>query len=643
MAEELKRGFGYWTILALSIGALLGTTLFFGAPIGAKYSGNLLIAAWIILSLVALYVASVFGELTAMFPKAGGAYEFSKQAYGKFASFMIAWTAWLFGSMSTVIIIIAAVNSLDIGLSQFVSFLLSVAIIVALNIVAYLGVEASSFLLLLLAVIMVGIPLAIIVKGLSVVNPANFTPFVTHKFSSIFVTLFFMAEAYFGWEAATYLAEETKNAKKVIPKAIMQATAIIGVLGLLMMIVTLGIIPWQQLAGVRAPVNEIATAIFGKTGSLVIAAGVFLALIGTATATVISMPRLLLALARDSLFVGQFKKIHPRFKTPSNAILFQTVALVLLLLLGFANYVVLLELLMPLGAALYMSMMLAAIVLRRKLPAHERPFRAPFIKAGALITIAFFIATLAAWLLSVPGAGIFFDTSISLILIGVPLYLMVELYYDPKMITRANDIVAYATFFLQKITGSGRSTRRKVLNFLGNIKGKTILEYGCGVGSLTLKLLDAVGPSGTVYATHFAKNNVKITRKRVEVKKWETERWVYGNAKIIHDPEQMRRVHPDVRYADAIISIGILSYVQDIKKVLKEMYAIMPVGGKICFVEHSDFFHLLPNVEWLSSDRYIEHLFSEAGFSVNVRREKGVMWNTIFVYGIKLTGGTRYI
>lgn len=643
MPDELKKGFGYWTILALSIGALLGTTLFFGAPIGAKYSGNLLIVAWIILSIVALYVASVFGELTAMFPKAGGAYEFSKQAYGKFASFMIAWTAWLFGSMSTVIIIIAAVNSLDIGLSQFSSFLLSVAIIVVLNIVAYLGAEASSFLLLALAVIMVGIPVAIIVKGFSVVNPSNFTPFLTHRFSSVFVTLFFMAEAYFGWEAATYLAEETKNAKKVIPKAIMQATAIIGVLGLLMLIVTLGIIPWQQLAGVRAPVNEIAATIYGKIGSLVVVAGVFLALIGTAAATVLSMPRLLLALARDSLFLGQFKKIHSRFKTPSNAILFQTVALVLLLLLGFANYVVLLELLMPLGAVLYISMMLAVVILRRKLPAHERPFRAPFVKAGALLTVLFFIATLAAWLLTVPGAGVFFDTSISLILIGVPLYLMVELYYDPKMITQANDVVAYATFFLQKITGSGSSTRRKVLNFLGDIKGKTILEYGCGVGSLTLKLLQAVGPSGTVYATHFAKNNVKITRKRVEIKKWETERWVYGNAKIIHDPEQMRRVHPDVGYADAIVSIGILGYVQDIKKVLKEMYAIMPVGGKICFVEHSDFFHLLPNVEWLSSDRYIEHLFSEAGFSVNVRRETGFFWNTIYVYGIKLTGGTRYI
>ncbi len=643
MAEELKRGFGYWTILSLSIGAVLGTTVFFGTPIGARYSGNLLIVAWLILSLVALYIASVFGELSAMFPRAGGAYEFSKQAYGKFVSFIIAWTAWLFGSMSTAIIIIAAVTSLNTGLGQFGEFLLSVAIIIVLNTVAYLGAEASSFILLVLGVIMIGIPLLIIAKGFSMINPANFVPFFTHKFSSVFVTLFFMAEAYFGWEAATYLAEETKEPKKVIPKAIVHATAIIAVIGLLMMIVTLGIIPWQKLAGMTAPVNELAGLLYGKTGSILVVAGIFLALIGTAAATVLSMPRLLLALARDSLFLGQFKKLHPRFKTPQNAILFQTVAVVMLLLLGLANYVLLLELLIPLGAVLYISMIIALVVLRRKMPSHERPFRVPFIKAGSFLSVLFFAGIIVAWLLLVPGADVPLQTSLSLIMVGVPLYIMVELYYDAKMITHVNDVFAYATFFLQKATGSGKSTRRKVLNFLGDIRGKTVLEYGCGIGNLTLNLLERVGPAGTVYATHFAKNNVKITSKRIEVKKWETERWVYGKVRVIHDPEQMKRVHPDIGYADSVVSIGILGYVQDMKKVLKEMYAIMPVGGKVCFVEHSDFFHLLPNVEWLSSDRYIEHLFSEAGFSVNVRRETGFFWNTIYVYGIKLTGGTRYI
>jgi len=644
MPEELKRGFGYWTILALSIGAIHGTAIFFATSIGAKYSGNLLIVAWVILSVIALYIAAVFGELTSMFPKAGGAYEFSKQAFGKFFSFIIAWTAWLFGSITTAVIIIAAVNALNLGLSEFESFLLSVGLVILLNIVAYLGVTASSFLLLILGAIMIGILLLIIVKGLPVINPANFQPFFTHKFSSVFITLFFIAESYFGWEAATYLAEETKNPTKVIPKAIMHATAMIGILGLLIMIVTLGIIPWQQLVNVQTPVNELAGILYGKIGSLLIVVGIFLALLGTAAATVLSMPRLLLALARDKLFMGQFKKLHPKFRTPHNAIMFQTVILVMFLLLGLANYRVLLELLVPMAAVLYIAMVIALVVLRKKMPTQKRPFKVPLIKIGVPVVVLFFLTIIGAWLFLVPGASISLQTSLSLIAIGIPLYFLVELYYDPKMITQITDVFAYVTFFFQKITRSGASTRRKVIEFLGeDIKGKTVLEYGCGLGNLTVKLLEAVGPQGRVYATHFAKNHIKITSKRVELKKWQTETRSYGQAYIIHDPEQMHRIHPDIGHADAAVSIGVLSYVQDIRKVLKELYVIMPLGGKICFVEHTDFFHIIPNVEWLTNDRSIEELFRESGFAVKVRRKKGLFWNKVFVYGIKYSGELRYI
>ncbi|MAG16279.1 hypothetical protein CMO88_04415 [Candidatus Woesearchaeota archaeon] len=644
MPEELKRVFGYWTILALSIGAILGTTLFFGTPIVAKYSGNLVIVAWIILSVLAVYIAAVFGELSSMFPKAGGAYEFSKQAYGKFISFIVAWTAWLFGSISTVVILIAAVNSLNLGLTDFQSFLLGIGLIILLNVIAYVGVEASSFILLLLGVIMVGVPLLIIVKGLPIINLANFQPFLTHKVSSIFITLFFMAEAYFGWEAATYLAEETKNPTKIIPKALIHASLLIGILGLFVIIVTLGIIPWHQLSNLNAPINEIAGILYGEFGKMIIMGGIFLALMGTAAATVLSTPRLLLALARDKLFMGQFKELHSKFKTPANAILFQTTVLVFLLLLGLANYVVLLELLIPMGAVLYISMIVAVILLRKKMPEKERPFKLPFIKLGSAIAILFFITIIIAWLFTSSGASLTFQTSLSLIALGIPLYFLVELYYDPKMITQVNDIAAYVTFFFQKITRNGASTRKKILEFLGeDIKGKTVLEYGCGVGSLTLKLVEAVGSKGTVYATHFSKNNIKITSKRLEVKQWQTESWNYGKAHMIYDPEQMHRVHPDIGYADAVVSIGILSYVQDIRKVLKELYAIMPVGGKLIIVEHTNFFHLIPNVEWLTKDKSIEELFRSAGFAVKVRKEKGILWNTVFVYGIKFTGETPYI
>src|SRR3989344_84016 len=244
---ELKRGMNYWTILALAIGSLLGTTMFFGAPIGAGFSGNMLIIAWIILSIMALYIAGIFGELSALFPKTGGAYEFSKHAYGKFPSFMVAWTAWLFGSLTIVTIIIASIDALGLELGFAKSFGISVGIILVLSAFALFGLAVSNLAMILLGAVMLSIPVVMIFVGLGNISLANFKPFITHGFPSIFITLFFMAEAYFGGESVTYLAEETRNPTKVIPKAILHATAIIGILGLLMMIVTLGVIPWETL------------------------------------------------------------------------------------------------------------------------------------------------------------------------------------------------------------------------------------------------------------------------------------------------------------------------------------------------------------------------------------------------------------
>ena len=66
------------------------------------------------------------------------------------------------------------------------------------------------------------------------------------------------------------------------------------------------------------------------------------------------------------------------------------------------------------------------------------------------------------------------------------------------------------------------------------------------------------------------------------------------------------------------------------------------MGGKLCFAEHTDFFHVIPNVEW-ANDESIRKLFAEAGFSIKVRREKGLFWNTLYVYGIKFSGDTPFL
>ena len=86
-----------------------------------------------------------------------------------------------------------------------------------------------------------------------------------------------------------------------------------------------------------------------------------------------------------------------------------------------------------------------------------------------------------------------------------------------------------------------------------------------------------------------------------------------------------------------------LSYLQNPRKVLGEIATILPAGGKVFFVEYGDFFHVIPNKEWLSDSKNIEKIFRAAGLSVHVERKRGLLWSYIMIYGVKLGKDVAYI
>lgn len=639
---ELQQRLGFWTILSLSIGSILGTTVYFGAQIGAKNSGNLTLVAWVVLSAIALYIAAVFGELSAMFPKAGGAYEFGKQAYGRFWSFLIGWVTWLVGNITVVLLVVGGVNILVDSNNLWLSIALSLFIIFLLNVVAFIGLEAGAIILVFFAIVMVGVIGAIIGRGVPFTDLGNLVPLVTHPWHTILVTMFFLAEAYFGWEAATFLAEETKNPTKVIPKALIQATALIGILGFALFVVILGIFPWQELISKTAPLTELSQILFGEAGKNIIGVGIFVTLIGSAAGGIITLPRLLLAMSRDRLFLGQFKQVHPRFKTPHRAVIFQSFVIVAILFMALGNYENLLSLLVPLAMIMYVLLILAVPVLRFKQKETDRPFKLWFGKIGPVLIALFFAASVIGWLYTVPGAFNTLMLSFSIVGIGFPLYLLVEFYYDPKAITTTTDFLAHVTMFFEYLVYPA-NIKKDILPFFEDVNGKTLLEFGSGVGTLSVPLLKAVGPRGKLISTHFSKNHLKITQKRIENAIWRTEGRIFGRPRLIHDEKHMSRVHPSIDYADAVVSVSMLGYLTELDVILKQLWQVLPEGGKICFIEYTNFFHILPDVDWLGNDKAIEQKFRDNGFSVKVVRKKGLLWNRVFIYGIKWEEDVAFI
>ncbi len=633
---ELKRVLGFWTVLSLAIASIMGTGVFFGASIGSSYSGNASILAWAVLSIIAVYISMYFGELASMYPKAGGVYEFSKHAYNRFFSFLMGWIAWMVGNLTTALLVVAAIDYLMPGPSQFwIKIGISVFFIVLLNFIAYFGVEASAFLLVFFVFVTISLLLSFIFPGLFQVNYSNYSPFFVFGASSIFVAIFFLAESFFGWESATYLAEETQNAERVIPKTIVIGTIIIGILGFLIMAVSLGVIPWNVLASSDAPLSVVSERVLGKIGMNIINIGIFVALLGSAASSIITMPRLILALARDKLFIAQLSDVHEKFRTPHKAIIFQTAVSLLVFGMAFGKYKALLSLLLPLAFIMYFFVILSVPVLRYKEPNIKREFKVPFAKIGSIAVMGFIIAIIAAWTFLDADAMNTLKLGASLIFVGIPIYLLLEVYYNPDTIIRLNDALAYATLMTERII-LPRKIRKEVLSLLGNIRGKRILEFGCSVGTLTMDLAESVNKNGRVYATDLSERDLMITRRRL-VKKG------HSHVIVVHDAHQINRVHPSIPHVDAIVSIGMMGYLQDVKKVLKEMRGLLPYGGKIVFVDYADFFKVIPNVAWLSNEKAIEKVFREAGFSVFVTRRKGLFWNYVFVYGIKFYENVPYV
>ena len=637
----LKKSIGYWTALALSIGSIAGTTLFFGHATGVALSGTVFAVGLIVLGVLSIYISTLFAELVSMFPTTGGAYEFTKQAYNRFFSFIIGWTAWIVGSFSIVIVIVGTVTAFLPFLDTSTSIALSIGLILLLNLIAYIGMAAGGIVLILLSAIFIGALIFASIAGFLSFEPTHFMPLLTHPLASIWLVLFFIIEAYFGWEGAAYLAEETKNATKVIPKAIIHGTIVVAVLSIVSGIAFLGVFGWMEGSTIANPLGAIVGIQFGGAAITAFNVLVFLALFGTAVSAVLGMPRLLLALARDRLFLGQVKQIHPRFNTPHKAILFQTVVLIIFFFIGFANYTQVLNLLVPLGLFMYVALILAVPLLRFRKPQLARAFRAPFGKVGPVLIVIIFAVMVGIWLTSQTNAPALFRLSLSLIGFGLPIYLLVESYYNPQAITKLNDL--FANFIIpveQALTK--KEFRKNIATFLGDVDGKTLLEIGCS-NPVTTWLRASVGPTGKVYVIHFSEKQLSIIRKHTEKRAWETESTVFGQLIPVKDMQYYKRIHPSIGRVDGMVSVGMLGYIQDMEGVLKNLREKIPVGGRIVFAEYTNFFHILPEVEWLGNPKKIEALFRKNGFSVRIVKKRRLFWNTIYLYGIRYPNDVAFI
>jgi len=624
--KEMKGVLSFKVILLVTINSIMGTGIWFLTAAGAKHAGPASLISWGILSLVAVYIAMCFSELTSMFPKAGGVYEFAKQTYGRFWSFVIGWTTSIAGSVTIAMLMLGALQYMIP--MKYGSWYIPIAIvlIVLFNFIAYRGMQTSTYMLVGFALVTLATIVSIIIPGFFTFDIANLTPFFAFPAINIMLAIFFIAETFFGWESAIFLSAETKNPKKIMPKALIFGTMAIAFFALLLTLTAMGTIPWQEYGQSIAPLRDLGAVYFGGIGTVLFTILVSTSIIGAVASWIVTAPRLLMALAEDKLFFVHFAKIHPKHKSPYVSIVFQVIVLSILVYIGSGSYETLLHLLIPLILILYSAVLLSVVILRFKKPNIERPFKAPVGKFGPFVTVAFMAFLMYMYLKETHGAIELIKISLSLIAFGIPAYFAIEIFYEQKYVNMRRNMHAFFMHNYHKIP-LPRPTFNKIYRLIGDTDKKTvILDYDCGVGGFTRSLIRRKMSFKKIYAVDKAHHQVKIFKKTLppdfkrKVKIYERDSW---------------RLPKKIGKVDAFVSSGSLGYIDNIPAFLKHMKAVLGRGGRFCFYIKDSFINMTPNALELEDRKRMLKIFSDAGLKAEYSRRKKMFSGEVFIYGKK--------
>jgi APA family basic amino acid/polyamine antiporter len=429
---SFKRALGPFDATMVVIGGIIGAGIFVTPYIVAQRLDTpmLVLGAWAIGGAIALAGAFSYAELGATFPKAGGQYVYLRDGLHPLAGFLYGWALLLViesGAIAAVAITFATYALHLVGGPDGARVPLAIAAIAILSVVNYLGVKPGSRVLNVLVVLKVAALAVLIGAALfagshpgwwtetrSVVAGTSST---IVAFGAAMVPILF---TYGGWQNANYVGEEIENPRRNLPLALMAGTIVVVVIYTTVNVVFLRAMGLNGLASTSAPAAEAARRMFGAGGDIFISSAIAISTFGFLDLAILAPTRVYYAMAADRLFVPALAKLHPRYATPSLAIVVQSTWSCILALTGsyeqLANYVVFADWIF------FGLTVLTVLSFRRSVPLAERPpdaFRAP----GYPVVQILFVMISAAVVLSVVGAapGAAAKGAV-LIALGIPVY-----------------------------------------------------------------------------------------------------------------------------------------------------------------------------------------------------------------------------
>lgn len=450
---ELVRGLGPWASTAIVVGTMIGTGIFLKPSEMARegQSVSVVFAAWIVGAILSIFGALAYAELGAAIPEAGGEYAYLRRGFGPVWGFLFGWMHSIVGRPSSA-------ASIAAGMMRFVSFFLpgvatplftwhiaipgltgwikpydfvftwaqplAVFWLVAMTGVNYLGVRLGGGVQVFLTVIKV--ISVVIVIGVAFLIPVGaphpadpIWPSAAHAglFGAFLAALAAALWAYDGWEDLNLVGSEVKDPQRNFPRALVGGVSFVAVVYLLFSAACLKVLPFEGVANSLHVASDVVDRVIGHGAAAWITLAMAISALGSMNSSILSGARVPYAMARDGVFFRIADGIHPKYRTPGRALVFQGVLASVMALTG--TFEELTNLFIFAGWIFYGLAVVALFRLRKTEPNLERPYRCwgyPWIPG--VFVLGALALTVNLWL-ERPGRS---TIGLVLILAGLPFY-----------------------------------------------------------------------------------------------------------------------------------------------------------------------------------------------------------------------------
>lgn len=461
----MKNKLNFWDATMLVMGSMIGSGIFIVSADMMRNlgSGFWLIIVWLITSVMTIAAAISYGELSAIFPKAGGQYTYIKEIYGRLTGFLYGWglfsviqtgtiaaVAMAFGKFTAYLVPalnnaapIIAYGSFQITWIQ----ILSILIILLLTYNNTRGIKSGKIVQTIFTISKIAAILAIIILGILLIkqshisehfqwgqaafqqlSPSNWQPIsgitLMGAIAAAMVGSVFSSVA---WESVTFVSGEIENPTRNVLKSMIIGTTLVMIMYVLINLVYLHALDRDSIA--FAPNDRVAVvaanAIFGTWGTIIIAILVMISTFGCNNGLILAGARVFQTMAKDGMFFKKAIKNNAK-GVPENALWMQGIWASLLCLSG--QYGNLLDMISFVIVLFYMITIFGVIYLRIKKPLLDRPYKTwlyPFTPILYLVLGTTFCILLIIYKSQYTWPGLI------LVLLGLPIYALIKKQIQP--------------------------------------------------------------------------------------------------------------------------------------------------------------------------------------------------------------------